>query len=291
MMYCRNSCIRAWMIFGVCAGVVSPSSQLRLALLNHLITIVENESQDITARASYCLNRLENIYENGRRLIAPLKNEIKYMKHMKPYPIKIYFLSGSYVYILLESYDNASDLRRKLLRKLKISVPKFVYYGLYEIYDENVFEERYIEDNELVMDLISKYQDSEHFKIILKMRIFYLPLIKDATSASFMYVQTAFDVITNRIPVDVNTAISLGAIKLLIDHGRDPPQSDIDLYLYIPSSLYYQFPITEWIDKLLHKHSIYSEHTRSKAQRLYVEQLKSHSLLGCSFFYITVIST
>jgi hypothetical protein len=278
------------MIFGICAGVFAPSSQLRLALLNHLITVIENESQEITARASYCLNRLEQIYENGRRLVAPLKDEIKYMKHMKPYPIKIYFLSGSYIYVLVESYDNVSDLRRKLLRKLKISVPKFGYYGFYEIYDENVFEERYIEDNELVMDLISNYSDSLHFKIVLKLRIFHMPLIKDPTTASFMYIQTAFDVITNRIPLDLNTAITLGAIKLLVDYGRDPPESDIDLYLYLPPSLYYQFPINEWLDKLLHKHSIFKELPRPKAQRLYVEQLKNHALLGSSFFYITVSS-
>ena len=52
-----KSALRAWKLFGVCAGVFAPSSQLRLPLLNHLVTIVENEEEAIAQRARYCANR------------------------------------------------------------------------------------------------------------------------------------------------------------------------------------------------------------------------------------------
>ena len=51
------SALKAWKLFGICTGVFAPSLKLRMPLLNHLVTIVENEEEAIAQRARYCANR------------------------------------------------------------------------------------------------------------------------------------------------------------------------------------------------------------------------------------------
>ena len=77
------------------------------------------------------------------------------MKSMKAFAVKVFTLSGSSIIMLLESFDNSNDLKIAIIKKLKISVNKFPLFGLYEIYEDEYYEERYIEENELVMDLVS----------------------------------------------------------------------------------------------------------------------------------------
>lgn len=77
------------------------------------------------------------------------------MKAMKPYPIKVHFMSGGYICMLIESYDNANDLKCAVLSKLRISLSKFSHFGFYEYFEGPELEERYIEDCELIMDMIS----------------------------------------------------------------------------------------------------------------------------------------
>ena len=128
-----KSALRAWKLFGVCSGVFSPSTNLRLPLLNHLITIVENEEEAIAQRARFCANRIEKHFLNDKRLVLPEVQEIKHMRHMKPMPIHVFFMTGARVVVLVESYDTANAIKRRLLQKIKMPTHKMPHFGLYEI--------------------------------------------------------------------------------------------------------------------------------------------------------------
>jgi hypothetical protein len=127
------SALRAWTFFGIMSGIIAPSSKLRLHLLNLMLTVIENESQEVTQRATYSAARLEEIFNNGSRLVLPSDLEIQHMEVMKPFPISVYFKNGACVTMQVESYSNASEVKRNLLKQLNIPIPKMVFFGLFEL--------------------------------------------------------------------------------------------------------------------------------------------------------------
>ena len=205
-------------MFGICSGVFAPSAKLRLSLLNHLITIEESECQEISQRACYCISRLEKIYENGTRLILPTIEEIKCMK---PYPVKIYTSSGSSIVILLESFDNSKDLKIAIIKKLKLPSNKFPLFGIYEIFEDKFYEERYIEENELIMDLISSWENKTigSYKLVFKIRLYIYQGIKDQI-LPFAYIQCTFDILRGITLITGKIMPVLAAIKIYIELGK-----------------------------------------------------------------------
>ncbi|CAG9318559.1 frmB [Blepharisma stoltei] len=287
-----KSTLRAWTLFGICSGVFAPSPNLRLPLLNHLVKIVENESQEISSKTCYCITRLEKIYQNGSRLVHPTEMELKCMKAMRPIPIKVYLMSGSYICMLIESYDNSNDLKCAVLRRLDISVSKFSYFGFYEYCEASELEERYIEDCELILDIISKWNENENpeaFKLVLKIRVWYTPGPKDIGSLCLLHIQSVFDVISCKIPVSLKIALLLGALKLHIDMGNSK-QLDAFLYQrlfnYIPERLIHLLAKEDWIAKLLQKRMSFDKYSKIEAQRKYLEVLSSEPLYGSNMFYL-----
>lgn len=214
------------------------------------------------------------------------------MKAMKPFPVKVYTLSGSSMIMLIESFDNANDLKIAIVKKLKISVNKFPLFGLYEIFEEEEYEERYIQENELIMDLVSSWQAKSpgNFKLLLKIRLFIYQGPKDQI-LPFIFMQTAFEVIRGIIVVTGKLVVQLAALKLYIEMGKS---KILDGYLannliyYIPSAYIKSSQLSndELIERILKKYNQLGEMTKSQAQAKYVEMVSSCPLFGSCIFYV-----
>lgn len=281
--------MRAWKLFGICSGVFAPSSKLRLSLLNHLIAIEESERMEISQRACYCISRLEKIYENGTRLVLPTSEEIRCMKAMKAFTVKVYTASGSSIIILLDSFDTANDLKISLIKKLKISVNKFPLFGLYEIFEDEFYEERYIEENELIMDLVSSWT-SQSYKLLLKIRIFIYQGPNDVI-LPFVYIQSVLDVLRGITLISSKLIPVLAALKLSIDKGKSKALEGYlttNLAFYIPGPYLksQQLPIEEWVERVLKKYNLLPELSRSQAQAKYIELISKAALYGSCVFYV-----
>lgn len=268
-----------------------PSSKLRLSLLNHLIIIEESESPEISRLARYCISRLEKTYENGSRITLPNEEEIEHMKALKPFPIKVFLLSGSSVIILVESFTNANDLKISLVSRLKIPLSKFSKFGLYEICQEGDYQERYIEENELIMDLVCLWDGRPgNCKILLKMRFIVESHLKDPL-LPFIYMQYVFDLLRGISKVSDKIVTALAALKLLIDIGRGriaESYLENNLNYYIPSLNMKESPenIEKLIKKTVVKYNTLNEMTKPQAQLRFVEILSKQPLMACSIFFL-----
>lgn len=283
--------MRAFELFGICSGVFGPSSKLRLSLLNHLIIIEESESPEVSRLARYCISRLEKTYENGSRMVLPSEEEIEHMKALKPYPIKIYMLSGSSIIILAESFTNANDLKIAIISRLKIPLSKFSKFGLYEIFQDGDYQERYIEENELIMDLVCSWAGKQgSYKILIKMRFIVETHSKDPL-LPFIYMQHVFDVLRGISKVSDKIVAALAALKLLIDLGKGRIAEgylENNLNYYIPSTNIKESPETaeKLIRKAISKYNTLNEMNKSQAQVRYVEILNKQPLIACNIFFL-----
>jgi FERM central domain len=194
--------------------------------------------------------------------------------------------------ILLESFDNANDLKIAIIKKLKIPLNKFNFFGIYEIFEGEFYEERYIEENELIMDLVSYWNSLEqnNYKLLFKIRVFIYQGIKDSI-VPFVYIQCAFDVLRGITIVNTKILIILSALKLLIDMGRSKVLEGYlssNLMFYIPVSYLKNMQMTdeEWIEKILKKYSLLPDLTKLQAQAKFIELLSKCPLFGCGIFYI-----
>ena len=215
------------------------------------------------------------------------------MKSMKAFAVKVFTLSGSSIIMLLESFDNSNDLKIAIIKKLKISVNKFPLFGLYEIYEDEYYEERYIEENELVMDLVSSWlvKNTGNFKILLKLRIFIYFGTKDQI-LPFLYIQSAFDVLRTITLVPIKIYSVLAALKLFIELGKSKVLDGYlsnNLNLYIPDKIIKNSSLKEeeWIEKILKKYNMLPDMSKTQAQAKFVELLSKCGLFGSSIFYLS----
>mmetsp|Transcript_2007 Transcript_2007/g.4520 ORF Transcript_2007/g.4520 Transcript_2007/m.4520 type:complete len:591 (-) Transcript_2007:174-1946(-) len=280
-----SSALKAWTFCGIISGIVSPSQKLRLHLLNHMLTVIENESQEVSQRAIFSASRLEEIYNNGTRLTLPSDTEIKHLEHMKPYPIAVYFKNGSCVSMLIESYSNASEVKRKLLKQLNIPIPKMIFFGLFEIFQhEDYFDERLIEEEELIMDVITVGEGFN--RIILQYKVFPPFYPTEPETVSFYYLQLSFDVLVGRIPVVIEQAVILAALMLQVDKGDfidEASLGSIDLQNYIPQDLLLRKDLVSRVYKS-YKDLVTTE-TREAKQR-YIEILRDNVFFATTSFKV-----
>ena len=218
--------------------------------------------------------------------------EVRSMKAMKPFWAKVYTLSGSSMVMLLESFDTANDLKIAIIKKLKISVNKFPLFGLYEVFEDEYYEERYIEENELIMDLISSWRSSTvgSFKLLIKIRYFIYQGAKDQI-LPFVYMQSVFDVLRGITMVPSKIIPVLAALKLSLDKGKSKVLDgylSTNLGFYIPGPYLKNQPTSgeEWIDRILKKYNQLPELSKQQAQAKYIEMVMNSGLYGSSIFYI-----
>lgn len=282
-----SSALKAWTFCGIVSGIVAPSSRLRLYLLSHMMIVIKNESQEIAQRATYSASRLEEIYSNGTRLVLPSETEIMHLEAMKPLPISVYFKNGSCITMLVESYSNANAVKRKLLKQLNITIPKMVYFGLYEfVQGEGYFEERYIEEQELIMDIITEGEGSN--KIVLQYRVYPQLFSSEPETVSFYYLQLAFDVVAGKIPINVDKAIQLAGLMLQVDRGNFTDAASLEaiqLEDYIPLNLY-KLPGINWRKLVFksYKHLVGIEVREAKQQ--YIEALQANLFFATTSFSV-----
>lgn len=101
--------------------------------------------------------------------------------------VPIYFLTGNHTYVPIESYSTALDVKHALLNKLQFNKFKQDFIYLYEICEnKDQIEERFVENDEKIADLISmwdeeireKQTEKMTFKLYMKIRFYYTSKIE-----------------------------------------------------------------------------------------------------------------
>ena len=100
--------------------------------------------------------------------------------------LPIYLLSDKKLFIAIESYTTANELKYAIIRKLNIDKSKIPYLGLYEICDKTeIWQERFLENSERIADVLAQWEyeirsnkaEKISFKLYLRLRVF--PKLRD----------------------------------------------------------------------------------------------------------------
>lgn len=294
---------RGWNFLAILSSTYSPSSDLFYSLLNWLMYEIKNNiDSNIVKRANYIFARLCHIFNMKRKQI-PTVEEILHIENMKPIMFPIYFFSGTHTKVPTESYTTVKELKQIIMNKLQLLISKVPYFSLYEVCNkEKSIEERFLEDDDRVVDIIAVWgrETDDHllkkekidFRIYLKVLIYYEYKDEDADTITMIYVQTNYDVILGKMNLSIEDAVELGALQLLVNYESDNEVAyknlDRNLSDYIPKNLYDKEQPTIWLKNIFDRYRDLPEYSKLEAKNKYLEYAKKNCLFEAHQFQVTV---
>lgn len=157
--------------------------------------------------------------------------------------VPFYFMTGANTYVPVESYSNAGEVKEIIFKKLDLNMQRLPYYCLYEICEKsdvigiilksinnfaiNSVEERFIENNERILDLLSSWEveknsskgNKPEFKMYLRVRVFFPLKENDLDTVTMYYTQMVYDVTNGRLPLKEADILTLASLQLQVDFG------------------------------------------------------------------------
>ena len=268
-----------------------------LAFLYQNINSEYNKNEDILQTARFCFLRIKSLFEVGSRDELPLDNELFLVENRKQIIVPINFLLGNHIFIYVESYTTVKEAIIRALAKLGL-MAKAQYFGLYQVKkteDPITYEERFLDDSTKIMDILTKCElepkkKSSETKLYLRQRVFYIFYSNDLDSVEMLYSHFVYEVLRGRLDVDENTAITLGSLSLVVDHGDFSKEKarflKINIQRYIPEKFLSHNSPQVWIDKILINYLKIKTYDRTIAKLAYLDQIKDHQFFFAEKFNI-----
>jgi hypothetical protein len=217
--------------------------------------------------------------------------------------VPVYFFSETHTLISLESYHSVRDLKTTIMKKLEFNPQRIPYYNLYEIcIKQDILEERFLDDNDKVVDILAvwdkekeeqiKKKEKIEFKLYLKLQLFYNYAQTDIDTITMLYVQTNYEVISGRFNLNEESIISLASLQLALNFGPNRDQAfqnlQSNLEKYVPADKVNDNPLVTWVQKIIEYYSNLKPLTKLAAKITYLEQLKSSPLYESHQFNVKV---
>ena len=113
-----------------------------------------SSSELIRNYAQYSIRRIPRICELNRRREIPTKLELEALKRCAKVTVRVNFLDNTYIMLQTDSWMTVGDANTLIAKRLGIknSSP----YALFEVSSDS--EERVLESDERVLDLVSSWQ-------------------------------------------------------------------------------------------------------------------------------------
>ena len=283
-----ESLIRGWKFLAIISSVFVPTEKIYNLILNYLFFQMQNNTDlNIINHAKFIFVRMIKTKENDRKNV-PCKEELQFIESLKSILIPIYFFGGKSTIIKIESYNTINDLKNKLMEHLEFNKNKSIYYSIYEICSKlNETEERFIDDNENICDVISlwkneigKSKEKIEFKLYLKLLIYYSFDEDDYDTINMIYNQSLYDVITGKFKIDENKIITLASLQILNEFGKDNENAykslKNNIEKYVPFNQINKMRNIQWCEKIIEFYSNLSEFNQNQAKWNYLEELKNN---------------
>lgn len=296
----KDKLIRVWKLFSVLSSVFPPSDTTYYAILNYLQAYSQdkNNDEDMRGYAKYNFYRLVRSFEDEVRKEPPSVEEIKYVEAKKQIMVPFYFMTGAHTLVPIESYSTAQEVKESIFTKLDLNKQRLNYYSLYEICEKtDVIEERFIENNERILDLLSSWEYEKNlcknnkpsFKMYLRVRVFFEMKESDLDTVVMYYTQMVYDVVNGRIPLKENDIITLAALQMQVDFGDYKGNFDKILEkieAYIPVNKFDEATPKAWLDKILPVYTKLSGYKKYDARLAYLDYLKNFHLYLSQQYYV-----
>lgn len=217
----------------------------------------------------------------------------------------VYFFSETNSFVTLESYHTIKDLKANIMKKLQFNPQRIPYYNLYEIcHKKDILEERFLDDNDKVVDIIavwdkenqefSKRKETIEFKMYLKLQLFNNYAETDIDTITMIYFQTNYEIIHGRFNLNEELAITLAALQLMVNYGANSEfayqnlQSEIEKY--IPKNILQNNPSITWLQKIMESFSATKTLSKLGSKITYLEKLKESLIFQSHQFIVKVIT-
>jgi len=298
-----DKALRGWNFLAIIASCYLPSPKLFYSLINYLISEIKNgQDKIIVEHANYVLVRLYKTYELKRKNI-PSEDEILHIEKMKPLIVPIYFFQNSVINGEIESYTTVKELKTFVMKKINFNPNKIPYFSLYEICKtKDKVEERFLEDNERVSDILSlwsqdideylKRKETIDFKIYIKIFLHYSYLGSDLDTLTADYSQSVYDVIGGKFNLKESEVIALAALQLVAENGKneDGAYQNIQKYLeqYIPNKMINLNPHLYYAEKIMEYYSQFKNTLKLDAKKMYLELLTKSPLWQAHQYIVKV---
>ena len=276
----KESIMLGWKIFAVIASSFIPSNKDILnIILNFLFfEIQETDDEQIRMHINYIFVRMFKAKKRERKMV-PCTEEIEYIENLKSIQIPIYYFNGKHTIIKIESYTTFKDVKAIIMDKLDFNRQRAIFYSIYEIcYKSNGTEERFLDDNEIICDVLSlwksdikKHQDNNEkviFRFYLKILIYFPYDESIIDNIAIEYYQTLYDVISGKFNLSECEILILGALQLVNDFGNDIQKAYMNIkenyQNYIPWKFMYIMSNDQWIEKIMEFYSYFMNYDDAK---------------------------
>ena len=296
----KESIMLGWKIFAVIASSFIPSNKDILnIILNFLFfEIQETDDEQIRMHINYIFVRMFKAKKRERKMV-PCTEEIEYIENLKSIQIPIYYFNGKHTIIKIESYTTFKDVKAIIMDKLDFNRQRAIFYSIYEIcYKSNGTEERFLDDNEIICDVLSlwksdikKHQDNNEkviFRFYLKILIYFPYDESIIDNIAIEYYQTLYDVISGKFNLSECEILILGALQLVNDFGNDIQKAYMNIkenyQNYIPWKFMYIMSNDQWIEKIIEFYSYFMNYEQNECKKEYINSLMNHSTYKTQLF-------
>ena len=296
----KESIMLGWKIFAVIASSFIPSNKDILnIILNFLFfEIQETDDEQIRMYINYIFVRMFKAKKRERKMV-PCTEEIEYIENLKSIQIPIYYFNGKHTIIKIESYTTFKDVKAIIMDKLDFNRQRAIFYSIYEIcYKSNGTEERFLDDNEIICDVLSlwksdikKHQDNNEkviFRFYLKILIYFPYDESIIDNIAIEYYQTLYDVISGKFNLSECEILILGALQLVNDFGNDIQKAYMNIkenyQNYIPWKFMYIMSNDQWIEKIMEFYSYFMNYEQNECKKEYINSLMNHSTYKTQLF-------
>ncbi|GLT82481.1 hypothetical protein SLE2022_008470 [Rubroshorea leprosula] len=309
----RQSLIKAWELFYLCASSMPPSKDIGGYLSEYIHSIANGASTDseVQTLAFNTLNALKHSVKAGPRLTTPGREEIEALLTGRKLTTIVFFLDETFEEITYDMATTISDAVEELAGIIKLSA--YSSFSLFECHkvvtgskSSDPGSEEYVglDDNKYIGDLLAEFKAAKdrskgeilHCKLIFKKKLFREPdeAITDPMFVQLSYVQLQHDYILGNYPVGRDDAAQLSALQILVEIGFvGSPELCTDwnslLERYLPRQIAITRAKREWELDILSRYHLMEHLTKDDARQQFLRILRMLPYGNSVFFSVRKI--
>ena len=297
----RESMIRGYKFLAFLASTFVPhSDDIYYFILNFLFFSrnANKNDDEIIKHVNYIFMRMVKTKERERKNV-PCLEELEYIENLKSILINIYFFTGKEKQVKVESYTTFKEVKNQIMTLLDFNMQRAVYYSIYEIcFKKGGTEERFLDDNEIVCDVVSiwrsdilKYQKKNEnifFKFFLKLLIYYPFDNTNVDTISIIFYQTLYEVISGKFELEEKDILILAALQLTNEFQQQHEKaynSLLEHYTrYVPGNKLNLLSQYQWIEKIISIYNTISSYPKKDVKLMYLKCLEKYPAYQAQLF-------
>ena len=288
----RESLLRGWKFLAILSSCFIPNNKDIYYLILHFLffELQNNKDELIQKHINYIFVHMVKSEKNERKNM-PCTEELEYIELLKSIPIAIYFFNGKQTIIKIESYTTFKDIKTQIMNMLDFNTQRAIFYSIYEIcYKKEGTEERFLDDNEIIGDVLSLWKsDIEKgkkkneiiiFRLYLKLLIYYPYDETNIDNITLEYYQTLYDVISGKFLLEEAQILILAALQLVNEFGPEMEKAYNALRAnyenFIPGNKISLMSKDQYIEKIIELYTMFSYYSKNECKREYMKLLEGN---------------